>query len=572
MARRTIYALLALTFVVLTYRLQAQSEVTYQRLLNAAKEPHNWLTYGGDYFSNRYSPLTQITPANVKNISLAWVYQSPVAGSWQPTPLVVDGIMYLTQRPNDVIALDAATGRVFWTYRYTNVSDLIVCCGSNNRGVAILGETLFMGTLDAHLIALDARSGRPIWKTRVADSKSGYSVTVSPLALKDRVIIGVGGGEYGIRGFIAAYDARTGKELWRFYTIPGPGEPGHETWERCPPNPTSYCDAEAWKHGGASVWVTGSFDPDLNLSYWGIGNVGPDYSHEQRPGDNLYTASVVALDVDTGKLRWHYQFTPHDRYDYDSVQVPILADMTWHGAPLKAMLWANRNGNFYVLDRATGKFLLGKPFVKVNWMSGFDATGRPIQTPQPAGMPTYPAVQGGTNWYSPSYSRRTQLMYVSAWEEHGQLFGATPIVYEEGRNFTGGVNQPFVPMPGEPTTTIPGAPGIPGLLRGPINNWTDAAGHGSVLAIDPTTGETKWTFSMTDVTDTGIVTTAADLLITGGREGYMQLLDARNGALLWKANLGAQMRNNPMTYAVNGRQYIAAVAGLSLFTFALPAN
>jgi alcohol dehydrogenase (cytochrome c) len=569
MTRRTTFILVVFC-ATLMVRLPAQSSVTYQRLLSAAKEPHNWLTYGGDYFSHRYSALTQITPANAKSLNLAWVFQSPLAGSWQATPLVVDGIMYLTQRPNDVVALDAATGRAFWVYRYNNAPDQVVCCGSNNRGVAILGETLFMGTLDAHLVALDARSGRPMWKTQVADSKAGYSITVSPLAVKDRVIVGVGGGEYGIRGFIAAYAAQTGKELWRFYTIPGPGEAGHETWEQCPPNPKTYCDPEAWKHGGGSVWVTGSYDPELNLTYWGTGNVGPDYSHEQRPGDNLYTAAVVALDADTGKLRWHYQFTPHDRYDYDSVQVPVLADITWQGAPLKAMLWANRNGNFYVLDRATGKFVLGKPFVRVNWMSGFDANGKPIQTPQPAGMPTYPAIQGGTNWYSPSYSRRTQLMYVSAWEDQGQLFGATPIVYQEGRNFTGGVNQPFVPMAGEPTKTIPGAPAIQGLIRGPINNWTDTAGHGAILAIDPATGESKWKFAMTDVTDSGIVTTGSDLLITGGREGYLQVLDARNGALVWKSNLGAQVRQNPMTYAVNGKQYIAAIAGLSLFVFALP--
>jgi alcohol dehydrogenase (cytochrome c) len=547
----------------------AQTTVTAERLLNAAREPQNWLIYGGDYHSNRYSGLTQITPANVKSLNLAWVYQSPVQGSWQPTPIVADGIMYLTQRPNDVIAMDAATGRVFWIYRHTN-EDVIACCGSNNRGLAILGDTVFMGTLDGHLIAIDTKSGRPVWKTRVADSKQGYSVTVAPLAIKDRIVVGVGGGEYGIRGYIAAYHAQTGKELWRFYTIPGPGEPGHETWEACPPNSKSYCDPEAWKHGGGSVWVTGSYDPQLNLTYWGTGNAGPDYNHEQRPGDNLYTASVVALDADSGKLRWHYQFTPHDRYDYDSVQVPVLADITWQGAPVKAMMWANRNGNFYVLDRATGKFLLGKPFVKLNWMSGFDANGRPIQTPQPPGMPTYPAVQGGSNWYSPSFSPRTKLMYVSSWEGNGQMFAGTPIVYESGRGFGGGNNQPFVPSADSPTRGIPGAPSIPNLRRGPINNWTDAAGNGAVQAIDPTTGEAKWKFRMTDVTDTGIVTTATDLLITGGREGYLQILDARNGTLLWRTNLGAQMLNNPITYAVNGKQYIAAAAGLSLFVFALP--
>jgi alcohol dehydrogenase (cytochrome c) len=550
-------------------RLGAQAPVTYERLLNAAKEPQNYLTYGGDYFGTRYSTLTQITPANVKNLNLAWVYQAAVTGSWQPTPLVVDGIMYLTQRPNDVIALDATTGRVFWIYRHSN-EDVIACCGSNNRGVAILGDLLYMGTLDGHLVAIDAKSGRQVWKTRVADNKQGYSITVAPLALKDRIVVGVGGGEYGIRGYITAHDAKTGKEMWRFYTIPGPGEPGHETWEACPPDAKTYCDPEAWKHGGASVWVTGSFDPDLNLTYWGIGNAGPDYNADQRPGDNLYTASVVALDADTGKLRWHYQFTPHDHYDYDSVQVPVLADITWQGAPVKAMLWANRNGNFYVFDRATGKFLHAKPFVRVNWMSGFDANGRPIQTKQPPGLPTYPGIQGGTNWYSPSYSPRTKLMYVSTWESNAHIFGGTPIVYEPGRDFAGRNNQTFVPTPGDPTRNIPGAPGLPNLRRGPINNWTSDAGYGVVQAIDPITGDAKWKFQMTDVTDTGIFTTASDLLITGGREGYLQAFDARTGTLLWKTNLGAQMLNNPITYAVNGKQYIAAAAGLSLFVFALP--
>jgi alcohol dehydrogenase (cytochrome c) len=560
----------ALTLLsLLPLGLNAQAPVTYDRLSNAAKEPQNYLTYGGDYFSSRFSPLTQITPANAKNLSLSWVYQSAVSGSWESTPLVVDGIMYVTQRPNDVVALDAATGRVFWIYHYNNDPKVTVCCGANNRGLAIMGDTLYMGTLDAHLVAIDTKSGHPLWKSDVADSKAGYSLTMAPLAVKDEVIVGVGGGEYGIRGFIAAFDAKTGKQRWKFYTIPAPGEPGSETWGNCKAA-TAYCDPEAWKHGSGSAWVTGSFDPSLNLIYWGIGNVGPDYNGDQRPGDNLYTCSVIALDADTGKLKWHYQFTPHDEYDYDSVQVPVLADITWKGAPLKAMLWANRNGNFYVLDRATGKFLLGKPFVKVNWMSGFDDSGKPIQTPQPPGMPTYPAVQGGTNWYSPSYSPRTRLMYVSAWEDEGEIFGGVPVEYKEGLNFGGGNLQLFVPQADAPTKAIPNAPTIPNLRRGPINNWTDAGGHGAVLALDPLTGAVKWRFRMTDVTDSGIVSTASDLIFTGGREGYLQAIDARTGALIWKQNLGAQMINNPITYSVNGKQYVAAMAGLSLFTFALP--
>jgi alcohol dehydrogenase (cytochrome c) len=552
-------ALLAGTATVLSVVTEAQ--VGTQRLLGAAREPQNWLVYSGNYFSNRHSALTNVTPANAKNLELKWMYQAAVAGGWQTSPLVADGVMYLTQRPNDVVALDAKTGRVFWIYRYQLAPNQIVCCGANNRGLAILDDTLFMGTLDAHLVAIDARSGRLLWNTAVAESKAGYSLTLAPLVVKDKVIVGVGGGEYGIRGFVAAYEAKTGKEAWRFYTIPGPGEPGFDSWAPCPPSPASFCDSDAWKHGGGSIWVTGSYDPELNLTYWGVGNAGPDWNADQRPGDNLYTDSVVALDADTGTLKWHYQFTPHDRYDYDSVQIPVLADMTWRGTPIKAMLWANRNGNFYVLERATGRFLLGHPFVKVNWSSGFDEHGRPIQTPQPPGEPTWPGNQGGTNWYSPSYSPRTGLFYVSAWENYATVFGGTPVQYQEGRNFGGGANRPYVP--------VEGAPAVPGLRRGPINNWTDAAASGAVLAIDPNTGETKWRFPMTDVTDSGILTTASDVLFTGGREGYFQALDARTGTLLWKTNLGAQIVNAPMTYAVDGKQYVATISGLSLVVFGL---
>ena len=532
-------------------------QVTSQRLAAAANEPQNWLTYSGNYSSTRHSPLNQITPGNVKNLKLQWVYQAPVAGNWQTTPLVVDGMMYITQRQNDVVALDATTGRAFWIYRYTPAQDRIVCCGANNRGLAILGDTLFMGTLDAQLIAIDAKTGRARWKTAVATTTSGYSITHAPLVIKDKVIVGVGGGEYGIRGFIAAYDASTGREAWRFYTIPAPGEPGSETWERCPPQTTTFCDPEAWKHGGGSIWLTGSYDPQLNLTYWGVGNVGPDYNGAQRPGDNLYTASIVALDGDTGKLKWHYQFTPHDVYDYDSVQIPVLVD-NWAGSRINVVTWANRNGNFYALDRETGRFLLGRPFVKVNWMNEFDERGRPKQTPQPDGQPTYPGNQGGTNWYSPSFSPRTGLFYVSAWEDYASIYAPAPAEYKEGSNFGGGGPR-----------NLSAVPGAPGLGRSPINTWTEAAGHGAVIAIDPASGREKWKFLMTDVTDSGILTTGSDLLFTGGREGYFQALDARTGGLLWKANLGAAINSGPISYRVGNRQYVSIVSGLSLFVFGL---
>jgi alcohol dehydrogenase (cytochrome c) len=526
------------------------AQVSYERLLRSWQEPHNWLTYSGGYRSQRFTPLSQIDRRNVTNLELKWILPNQVFGAWQSTPLVVDGVMYVTQRPNDVLALDAKSGRVFWQYRYTNSPDARVCCGSNNRGVAILGDTLYMATLDAHLVAIDAKTGRSLWNTAVGDPALGYSMTMAPLVVKDKVLVGVGGGEYGIRGYIAAFEARSGKEAWRFHTVAGPGEPGHETWGN-----------DSWKTGGGSVWLTPSYDPELNLTYWGIGNPGPDWNNEQRPGDNLYTDSVVALDADTGALKWHFQFTPNDAYDYDSVQVAVLADINWRGTPSKVMLWANRNGFFYVLDRVTGRFLSGTPFVKVNWASGLDANGRPQQTPQPPGEPTYPGNQGGTNWYSPSFSPRTQLFYVSAWEGYAAIYRKQQQDYVAGRNFGGGGFTVLTPVPGAPAVRIGRST--------PINNWTDAVGHGAVIAIDPQTGQQKWKFDQYDVTDSGILTTASDLLFTGGREGYFHALDARTGELLWKASLGGQIVNGPMSYAVDGRQYVAVISGHSLITFGL---
>jgi alcohol dehydrogenase (cytochrome c) len=541
---------LALAALIVTASYELHAQVSYDRILKAAAEPHNWLTYGGTYGSQRYSGLTQITPANVAQLEQKWMLQDQVLGAWQSNPLVVDGVMYVTERPNDVMAVDAKTGRVYWLYRYTPAPEAKVCCGANNRGVGMLGDTLYMGTLDAHLVAIDAKNGRPLWNVAVADVKLAYSITHAPLVIKDKVIVGVGGGEYGIRGFIAAFDAKTGRELWRFYTIPGPGEPGHDTWR-----------GEDWKYGAASVWVTGSYDPDLNLTYWGVGNPGPDWNPTQRPGDNLYSDSVVALDVDSGKLKWHFQFTPNDGYDYDSVQVPVLADINWKGTPTKVMMWANRNGFFYVLDRATGKFLLGNNFVKVNWASGLDENGRPIQTPQPSGMPTWPGNQGGTNWYPPAFSPRTGLFYFSAWENYSTIYRREQATYAPGGNYTGG-------GPG-PNTPVPGAPSVGIGRRSPINNWTDAVGNGAVMAIDPQTGKAKWKVTQFDVTDGGMLTTASDLLFTGGREGYFHALDAKTGKLLWKASLGGQIVMAPITFQVDGKQYVSVISGHNLVTYAL---
>ena len=492
---------------------QVGAQVPYDRIVNAAEEPENWLTYNGDYMSQRYSRLDQITPDNVTSLELKWILQNQVFGAWQSNPIIVDGVMYVTERPNSVMAVDASTGRVFWKFRHTPSENARVCCGANNRGVAVLDDRVFMGTLDARLIALDRINGQPLWNAEVADVNLAYSVTMAPLVVKDKIIVGVGGGEYGIRGYVAAFDAETGEQAWKTYTIPGPGEPGHDSWE-----------GDDWEHGGASVWITGSFDPELNLTYWGVGNPGPDWNAGQRPGDNLFSDSVIALDADTGELEWYFQFTPNDGYDYDSVQVPVLADMVWRGEPKKVMMWANRNGYFYVLDRVTGLFLEGKPFVTVNWSSGLDENGRPIPTPQPEGMPTYPGNQGGTNWYPPSYSPRTGLFYFSAWENYATIYRAEESEYVPGQAFLGGGFSVLAPSPDAPTIGIG--------RTNPINNWTDEVGYASLKAMDPQTGEAVWSYNQYDVSDSGMLTTATDLLFTGGREGYFHAIDARSGDLI----------------------------------------
>ena len=522
-------------------------EVSYERLLRAADDPGNWLTYSGTYFSQRYSALDQINPQTAKNLELKWVLQMQSLDKFQATPLVVDGVMYTVQPPNDVLAIDARTGREFWIYEHDVPTRVNVCCGRVNRGLAILGDTLYMGTVDAHLIALDAKTGAVRWDVEVFDYTKGYAVTVAPLVVKDKVIIGVAGGEYGIRGFIDAYDAKTGEREWRFHTIPGPGEPGHETWEN-----------DAWKTGGGSIWVTGSYDPELNLTYWGVGNPAPDWNPEVRPGDNLYTDSVVALDADSGELKWHFQFTPHDEWDWDSVQIPLLVDREFGGRLRKLMLWGNRNGFFYALDRATGEFLLGKPFVKQDWAVGLDESGRPIKAPghQPTyeGSKTYPGVQGGTNWYSPSYSPKTGWFYLAVWDDYYSYYYKRDDEYSPGNSYTGGG------------------------VRSPINSLrrsrfppstSKEVGYGAVRALDAQTGEVRWEFKMEDVSDCGVLSTAGDVVLTGNREGHFFALDATSGKLLWTRYLGGQISASPITYLVDGKQNVAIAAGHSLFVFGL---
>jgi alcohol dehydrogenase (cytochrome c) len=525
----------------------ANAQVSAERIRDAAREPQNWLTYNGSYASTHHSTLNQLRPDNVAKLELKWVWQANSLEKLEATPLIVDGVMYLTDPPNDVVAVDARTGRAFWRYRHELPAGVVPCCGRINRGLAILGNTLYMGTLDGRLVALDAGSGRKRWDVKVVEYEQGYSLTMAPLVIGNKILVGPAGGELGIRGFIAAYDAENGKELWRFKTIPEPGEPGNETWK-----------GDSWKHGGASAWLTGSYDPELNLTYWGIGNPGPDWNPELRPGDNLYSDSVVALDADTGKLKWHFQFSPHDGFDYDAVQIPVLADLNWKGRPRKAMLWGNRNGFFYVLDRSTGEFLLGSPFVKQTWAVGLDERGRPIpakdRMPSAEGSLTYPGVQGGTNWYAPSFSPVTGLFYLTAWEDYPGVYYSWTQQYEAGKWFSGGSVRAS----------------LPAIVRQEIRTLGPESGYGAIRALDPATGRRVWEYRMNDVSDSGLLTTSTGLLLSGNREGHFFALNAKDGKLLWNKYLGGQVASSPVTWLVDGQQYVSIASGHALFTFGLP--
>lgn len=527
------------------------------RLLHPEKEPQNWLTFNGSYRSQHYTGLNQITPGNVGDLELKWVFQTHWLDPYEATPLVADGVMYTTQG-DDVVALDAETGRMYWIYRYTPATDARLCCGRITRGLAIHGNTLYLAAVDAHLVAIDARTGNPLWDTHVARTQAGYTMTGAPLVVRDHVILGVAGGEYGIRGFLASYNAFSGKLEWKFYTTAGPDDAGASSWT-----------ADTYKIGGGSVWLTGSYDPDTNLLIWGVGNAGPDYNGDQRPGDNLYTSSMVAIDADTGKRKWHYQANPHNEYDWDAVQTPLLVDMQWQGQMRKVLLWANRNGFYYVLDRTTGKFLLGTAFVKQNWNAGFDPEGRPIMTPNSGsseqGTLIFPDNQGGTNWFGTSYSPHTGLFYVSARDGYSTLFVKHAQKFTEGERYDGHGRGPGAASPHV------------NLVGGDKDKIL------AIRALDPATGQRKWQYILnsglslspfggwqTNAGASGILTTASDVLFVGGREGNLVALNACDGKELWHRDMGAPMLMDPISYSVHGKQYFAINAGLALYVFALP--
>lgn len=515
----------------------AAAQVPYERIVNAAKDPGDWLTYSGNYQGHRFSPLNQVTPSNAAGLRVKWAYQFESPRT-ETSPIVADGVMYITA-PNMAAALDLHTGRELWRWSRPIPKDYqSIGFGRVNRGPAILDNRLFVATLDCYLVALDLKSGAERWSAKVEDYKPGYSMTLAPLAIKGKVLVGVSGGEAGVRGFVDAYDAATGKRSWRFWTIPAPGEPGSETW----PHDGKYKDA--WKTGGGSTWVTGSYDPETNLVYWGIGNPGPDWNPDSRPGDNLYTCSLVALDGDTGALKWHFQFTPHDSHDWDSTHVPVLFEAEVRGAKRKLVAVANRNAFFYVLDRSTGEFIAGRAYSKQTWAKGLDDRGRPMLLPniEPSaeGTAVWPNLNGATVWFSPSYSPLTNLFYVSV-REIGSIYYKREADYKPGTFFAGGGEAP-----------------IPNTGR-----------TGAIRALEAATGKQRWEFPLHSASWSGVLSTAGGLVFSGSDDGNVFALDAGTGKPLWNFQTGGPVVSNPISFALDGKQCIAIASDRVLYVFGL---
>jgi alcohol dehydrogenase (cytochrome c) len=493
-----------------------------------AAPTNTWPTYNGDYSGRRYSTLNQINRDNVKSLSLAWAFQTH-STTFKATPLEVNGILYFST-PDNVWAADAKTGRQIWHFSRPSEGDHI-----GSRGVAMYKSRLYFGTPDAHLICLDARSGKQIWDIVIADVAFGYYLSVAPLVVKDRIIVGTSGDSADVPHFLEAIDPESGRVQWRWNSLPKPGEPGSETWP----------DKEALSHGGGPTWMTGTYDPQLNLIYWGTGNPHPVLAGIGRKGDNLYTCSIVALNADTGKLVWNFQPSPHDTHDWDAVETPVLLDADWQGKPRKLLAQASRNGYFFVLDRLTGEHLLTAPFVSSNWAKGIDAKGRPIpdpeKEPQPDGAFVHSYYNGGTNWMAPSFNPETNLFYVNAFQGYG-LFYLTLNDDDKPEGHQGGAANSF---------------------------WTNAL----LVAIDYRTGKVKWTRdSGTGAGSPGILTTAGHLLFTGDVSGNLLALDPASGEVLWHTYGGGNLSNSPMTYQLDGRQYILMGVDGVLYAWALPLN
>lgn len=513
------------------------AEVTYTDLLRAAGNTRDWLSYGRTYDAHRFVPLKQITPKNVHRLQPAWVFATGGDNrGLEATPLVHEGVMYLSADQSRVFAIDARTGMPKWRFdpKLTKDVERVYCCGAINRGVAILGKLVYVGTLDARLIALDKDSGAVVWETKVADWEQGYSISGAPLVVKDMVLTGVAGGEYGIRGFVSAFDARTGALKWQRHSIPGPGEPGNETWP-----------GETWKHGGGSTWTTGVFDPKLNLVYWQVGNAGP-WNCQVRKGDNQWTAGTIALDADSGAIRWGYQYTPWDCWDYDSVSTPVLADLKIGGRPVKALFHYDKNGFFYALDRASGKFIYGTGIVPgINWTKGLDpVSGRPTPNPDmiaqsggPEVGPIIPSLEGAIDWQPLAFdpARRSMFFVSNDWAMGYKFWEESKFAPPtKGEWYLGADYQQYFSH-GEKT--------------------------GGFVAVDATTGKQKWRVSSPAPFWSGAVATASGLVFAGDMRGYFMAIDSGTGKVLWHFPTGSGIIGSPITYELDGVQYVAVPSG-----------
>jgi alcohol dehydrogenase (cytochrome c) len=495
----------------------------------------NWPTYNGEPGGNRYTTLSQITKKNISRLASSWVFTLPNAGRLEVTPVVADGIMYVTAL-NECYALDAGSGRQIWHYQGGKTPGMINDAGVN-RGAGVAGDRVFMETDNAHLIALNRFTGELLWNSAIADWHQNYFATSAPLPAGDLVIAGVGGGEHGANGFVAAFDQTTGKEVWRFWSVPKRGEPGSETWQ-----------GKELDHGGAPTWFTGSYDPELDMVYWPTGNPAEEYNGDQRPGDNLYSDCILALDRKTGKLKWHYQFTPHDLWDWDATETSVMVNADWEGSRRQLMLHANRNGFFYVFDRSNGKLLLAKQFLKnVTWASGIGADGRPIklpnQEPSAQGTKVCPSQDGATNWFSPSYSPITGLYYFQTFEKCSVYRKSESGTWQAGKTFLGG-SQRTSPDP-KPERVL--------------------------KALDIHTGAIKWELPQPGPAQSwgGTLTTATGLVIFGAEGGELMAADAVTGQPLWSFGTNQTWKASPMTYSFDGKQYIAVAAGSNILAFAV---
>jgi len=507
-----------------------------QKDLLARPVEANWTSYNGDYTGRRYSGLDEITTGNVRQLRAAWIFHPGNSENLEVTPVVVRGIMFVTSA-NNVFALDARTGRSLWRYERPVSSGLLDDAAAHkSRGVAVWHDSVYAETDDAHLLSLDARSGGLRWDVQFADKQKHYGATSAPLVVKDSVIVGESGGDSGVRGFLSAYDAATGKLKWRFWTIPGPGEFGSSSWP-----------GNSYLHGGGTTWLTGTYDPELNLLYWTTSNAAPDYVGDSRPGDDLYTACVLALNPDTGGLKWYFQFTPHDLYDYDATQTPVLVDVEENGGTRHLLVHADRNGFFYVLDRASGRFLRAAPFVrKLNWAKGIDASGRPLLTgriPTAQGAYICPGITGATNWYSPSYNPDTKLFYVMALESCDEYFARAGSFVQGETFYNTGTKRP----PHEHSQKV-------------------------LVALSVADGKPVWRYPQVGRGNSwgGTLTTAGGLVFFGDDAESFEALDARTGRPLWHFSTGQRFAASPMAYAVDGVEYIAIAAQSDLFAFTLP--